>query len=122
MESIPKILGVISSSGSLVLCLNLSSVTLAAESMGPVLCADDRKADQPNHAKCDEKTRQGVYTLEGDVLRVEYDNLIVQRADGKEVRLHIDENTEMIGYVGPGEHVKARVNEQRHALSIRLAE
>jgi hypothetical protein len=121
MKSVPKILGVISLSGGLVLCLNLSSVTLAAESTGSALCADG-KGDQPNHAKCDEKTRQGIHTLEGDVLRVEYDNVIVRRSDGREVSLHIDENTEMIGYVGPGEHVKARVNEQRHALSIRLAE
>ena len=118
MESILKI---ISLSGGLVLCLNLSTVTLAAEGLGPAPCAD-RKGDQPNLAKCDEMTRQGIHTLEGDVLRVEYDNVIVQRPDGREVSLHIDENTEMIGYVGPGEHVKARVNEQRHALSIRLAE
>lgn len=121
MESIPKFLGIMSLSGSLVLCLNFSSISLAAEIMGPDPCAG-RKGDPPNLAKCDEKTRQGIHTLEGDVLRVEYDRLIVRMPDGKEVRVHIDETTEMIGYVGPGEHVRARVNEQRHALSIRLAE
>ena len=122
MESIPKILGVILSC-SVVLCLDLSSVSvpLAAESRGPDPCTD-KSGDQPNPAKCDEKTRQDIHTLEGNVLRVEYDNVIVQRPDGKEVSLHIDENTEMIGYVSPGEHVMARVNEQRHALSIRSAE
>jgi hypothetical protein len=57
--------------------------------------------------------------VKGDVLRVEHDNLIVQRSDGKEVRLQFDENTEMHGYIGPGERIEAKVNEQRHALSVR---
>ena len=56
---------------------------------------------------------------QGDVLRVEYDNLMIQGSDGHEVRLQFDENTEMAGYIGPGEHIEANVNEQRHALSVR---
>jgi hypothetical protein len=120
MVSIPKIIGVMPLSYSLMLCLNLVSVTPAAEGLEPDTCVD-RKDGQPNLATCSEKMRQGIHTMEGDVLRVEFDNLVVfQRSDGKQVRLHIDENTEMIGYVGPGEHVEAKVNEQRHALSIRL--
>ena len=53
------------------------------------------KTSQPESTK----THQ-VNIIRGDVLRVEYDNLIIQRSDGHEVRLHIDEHTEMAGYDG----------------------
>ena len=76
--------------------------------------AQDTKASQPERAKT-----QGVNIIQGDVLRVEYDNLIIQRSDGHEVRLQFDENTEMTGYIGPGERIEAKVNEQRHTLSVR---
>ena len=67
-----------------------------------------------------EKARQGIHTVEGDVLQVEFDYLTVQRSDGKELKMHIDESTEMIGYVGRGQHVEAKLNQQKHALLIRL--
>ena len=56
------------------------------------------------------------------MLRVEGDTLLVQRSDGKEVRVHLDETTHMFGYVGPGERVEAMMDKLEHALSIRLAE
>jgi hypothetical protein len=56
------------------------------------------------------------------VLRVEGDTLLVKRSDGKEVRVHLDETTQMFGYVGPGERVEAKTDKLGHALSIRLAE
>ena len=113
MVSILKI--IVGLSCGLLLCANLSSALQPEER----LCAA-RDGGQQNLAKCD--TPQPIETVNGYVLRVEFDNLIVQRSDGKEVRLHIDENTEMIGYVGPGEHIEATVNDQSHALSIRLLE
>lgn len=76
--------------------------------------AQDTKTSQPDRAKIQE-----VKIIQGDVLRVEYDNLIIQGSDGHEVRLQFDENTEMAGYIGPGEHIEAKVNEQRLALSVR---
>jgi len=100
---------------SLLLCVNLSSALQPEER----LCAD-RNGGQQNLSKCD--TPQAIDIVNGYVLRVEFDNLVIQRSDGKEVRLHIDENTELIGYVGPGEHIEAKVNDQSHALSIRLLE
>ena len=120
MISIPKVLSI--SLCSLILSLNLSPLTLAAESTGPDSCAD-RKDGLPNLLKCDEETRMQI--VKGSVLRVEFDNLIVRRADGKEVRLHIDENTDMIGYVGPGERIEAKVSnlvDRKHAMSIRQLE
>ncbi len=100
-------------------CSFLLAASLANALQPPErLCADG----QPNLTKCESTTR-GVNTVNGHVLRVEFDDLVVQRSDGKEVRLHIDENTEMIGYVGPGEHIEAKVNDKRHALSVvRLVE
>ena len=118
MASIPKIISV--TSGGLVLCLTLSNAAIAAVSAGSD--CEERKGNRANLLKCDEEILQGIETVRGDVLRVEGDNLLVQRSDGKEVRVHLDETTQMFGYVGPGEHVEAKVNKQRHALSIRLAE
>ena len=118
MVSIPKTVGVMSC--GLVLCLTLSNAAIAAGSGGSD-CAE-RKGGHSNLLKCDEEIRQGIETVRGDVLRVDGDNLLVQRSDGKEVRVHLDETTQMFGYVGPGERVEAKVNKQRHALSIRLAE
>lgn len=100
-------------------CTFVVSMSLSSALQPPErLCADG----QPSLAKC-ENTPRPLDTVNGHVLRVEFDNLVVQRSDGKEVRLKIDENTEMIGYVGPGEHIEAKVNDQRHALSVvRLVE
>ena len=119
MISIPKILSI--SLCSLILSLNLSPLTPAAESTGQDSCAD--RNGLPNLLKCDEETRMQI--VKGSVLRFEFDNLIVRRADGKEVRLHIDENTDMIGYVGPGERIEAKVSnlvDRKHAMSIRQLE
>src|SRR4029079_14392885 len=84
------------------------------------------KESNPAHAqytKASQSERksktQEVNIIQGDVLRVEYDNLIIQRSDGHEVHLQFDENTEMTGYIGPGEHIEAKVNEQKHVLSVR---
>jgi hypothetical protein len=103
---------------SLSLGLTPLIVTQAAENKSPASCAD-RKGGQSDLRGCGENPR-GLHTVDGDVLRVEFDHLIViQRSDGKEAQLHIDEHTDMFGYVSPGEHIKAKVNEESHALSIR---
>jgi hypothetical protein len=41
--------------------------------------------------------------------------------DGKEVRLHTDKTTAMTGEIKKGDRIEAQVNNQNHALSIRLA-
>ena len=115
MVSIPKIIRVML---GLVLGLSLSNAVIAGASERPG-CAQG-KGGPSDILKCDQELRQGVSTVKGDVLRVEGNNFLVQRSDGKEVRLHIDESTQMFGYVGPGERVEARIDKQGHALSIRL--
>jgi hypothetical protein len=41
--------------------------------------------------------------------------------DGKEVRLHTDKTTQMMGEIKKGDRIAAKVNEQNHVLSIRSA-
>jgi len=72
--------------------------------------------------KPDEDTLQGINTITVDVLRTEGENFIVQRSDGKEVRLHTDATTQMPVMIGKGDRIKAKVNAERHALSIRQAD
>ena len=119
MMSIPKIVGVMSC--TFVLWLGLSTAPLAAVGQGVDPCADHR-GGQSNPVKCEEETQQGIDTVKGYVLRVAFDNVLIYRSDGEKVRLHIDEHTEMSGYIGPGQHIEAKVNDQHHALSIRLIE
>ena len=61
----------------------------------------------------------GIHTIKGEVLQVEPSSYFVNQYDGSQVRLHIDETTQMTGRIGPGEHIEAKVNDEHHALSIR---
>jgi hypothetical protein len=119
MVSIPKIIGIISC--SVVLCLSLANATQAAERMKPDPCAD-RKSGQPTLVKCNKETRHGIETIKGEVLRFERNNVLVQRFDGKEIRLHIDMDTRMTEFIGQGDRIEAKVhevNDQEHVLAIR---
>jgi len=64
----------------------------------------------------------GIHTIKGEVLQVEPSSYFVNQYDGSQVRLHIDETTQMTGRIGPGEHIEAKVNNEHHALSIRSAQ
>ena len=63
----------------------------------------------------------GIHTIKGEVLHVEPSSYFVNQYDGSQVRLHIDETTQMTGRIGPGEHIEAKVNDEHHALAIRSA-
>ena len=122
MVSILKMIGIVSCSA--VLCLSLSNATQATERMGHNPCAD-RKGGLPNLVKCDEEMRQGIETIKGEVLRVDGDNYFVERFDGKEVLLHIDQTTKMNSRIGQGDRIEAKVgeaNDQLHVLSLNRLE
>ena len=122
MVSIPKIIGIISCGA--VLCLSLSNAAQATERMGHNPCAD-RKGGLPNLVKCDEEMRQGIETVKGEVLRVDGDNYFVERFDGKEVLLHIDQTTKMNSRIAQGDRIEAKVgeaNDQLHVLSLNRLE
>ena len=58
-------------------------------------------------------------TIMGDVVRVEYAYYFIKGKDGKEVRLHADKTTLMLGQLKQGDRVEAEVTEQNHALRMR---
>jgi hypothetical protein len=122
MVSLPKIIGVMWC--PLVLCLSLSTATHAAERMKPDPCAE-RKGEQPNIVKCNKTTWHGIETIKGEVLLFDRNNFLVQRFDGKEVRLHIDQDTRMTEFIGQGDRIEATVhdvNDQKLVLSLRTIE
>ena len=55
----------------------------------------------------------------GDVTRVEHAYYFVKEKDGREVRLHADKTTLMLGQLKQGDRVEAEVTEQNHALRMR---
>ncbi|HKQ35064.1 MAG TPA: hypothetical protein VJT11_07145 [Nitrospiraceae bacterium] len=119
MVSIPKIIGVIAC--SVVLGLSVSNATQAITG-DP--CAQ-RKGGQPNLLLCDQETRQGIETIKGEVLRVDGNNYLIERFDGKEVTLHIEQTTKMSGRIGQGDRIEAKVGEAdhlKHVLSLRQLE
>jgi hypothetical protein len=61
----------------------------------------------------------GLHTIKGEVLRVEPSSYFVKQYDGYEVRVHIDDSTQMTRRIGQGEHIEAKVDGEDHALSIR---
>jgi hypothetical protein len=137
MVSIPKVVGVLSC--GFVLCLGLSHVAQAGNAAS---AADELKADQSQMKADQTDRRQGGQeagekqmsdemkggpskdgkTITGEVLRVEgNENYFVKGQDGKELRLHTDKTTQMLGEIKKGDRIEAKVNDQNHLLSIRSA-
>ena len=59
------------------------------------------------------------------MLRVDGDNYLVQRFDGKEVSLRVDSATQMRGRIGRGDRIEAKVrevNDEKHVPSLRQLE
>ena len=52
-------------------------------------------------------------------MRVEYAYYFVKGKDGREVRLHADKTTQMMGQLKQGDRVEAEVTDQNHALRMR---
>ena len=129
MVSIPKIVAVMAC--GFLLCLGLSH---AAQAGNAAPTTDEMKADQSDRRQGGQEAGEKQMSdemkggqskdgkmLKGEVLRVEGDNYFVKEEDGKEVRMHIDKTTEIIGSVKQGDRIEAKVNDQNHALSIRSA-
>ena len=58
-------------------------------------------------------------TIKGEVMRLEYAYYFVKEKDGREVRLHADKTTQMMGQLKQGDHVEAEVTDQNHARRMR---
>jgi hyperosmotically inducible protein len=61
---------------------------------------------------------QGVFIIQGDVVRVEGTHYFVKGRDGQEVRLHVDTTTMKTEQVKPGDRVEVKFDQNNHALSL----
>jgi hypothetical protein len=132
MVSIPKVVGVLSC--GFLLCLGLSNAAQAGNAPGASdVMKTDSVTDRQGFQSDDDKQRNvddkmgsnradGAKTIKGELFRVEDGNYFVKVKDGKEVRLHTDKTTKMIGEIKKGDRIEAQVNDQNHALSIRSAQ
>jgi hypothetical protein len=132
MVSIHKIVGVLSC--GFLLCLGLSSVAQAEHAPAPSdLMKTDSESDRQGYQSDDDKQKtvndekgsdraKDAKTIMGELFRVKDGNYFVKVKNGKKVRLHTDQTTEMIGEIKKGDRIEAKVNNQNHALSIRKAE
>src|SRR5262245_15790968 len=117
MTSISKIIGIMSCS---IVLLSLSDAAQAAN-MKADPCAD-RKTGMHELVGCDKDAQAGIDTIKGEVLAVEGNSYVVERFDGKEVRLYPDAATEITPRIGRGDWIEAKVQEvgaQKHVMSIK---
>ena len=131
MVSIQKVVGVLSC--SFLLCLGLSNAVQAEHAPGPSdVMKTDSVTDKQGFQSDDDKQKnvdnekssnpvEGAKTIQGELTRVEDGNYFVKVKDGKEIRLHTDKTTKMMGEVKKGDRIEAKMNNQNHALSIHLA-
>ena len=131
MVSILKVVGVLSC--GFLLCLGLSNAAQAGNTPAASdVMKTDSVTDRQGFQSDDDKQRNvddkmgsnradGAKTIKGELFRVEDGNYFVKVKDGKEVRLHTDKTTQMIGEIKKGDRIEAQVNDQNHALSIRSA-
>jgi uncharacterized membrane protein YcgQ (UPF0703/DUF1980 family) len=131
MVAISKVIGVLSC--SFLLCLGLSNAAQAEHTPAPsdVMKTDsvsDRQgfqSDDDKQKNVDNKKKNdaaGEKMIKGELIRVENANYFVKMEGGKEIRLHTDKTTEMMGTVMKGDQIEAKVNNKNHALSIRSAQ
>jgi len=98
MVSIPKVVSLLSC--GVLLCLGLSQAAHAANEEG---------ASRLEQAK----------VIKGVLVNVDYGDYIIKEQDGKEVRVHIDKKTQIMGQLKKGDRVEAKVDDKNSALSIR---
>lgn len=127
MTSIPRVAGVLFY--AFLLGLGLPNVTLAIENSLatdeiPAQQNSEKKGSRPGLFEQDADTRRGIHTMKGKVLRSEANQYVVKRSDGKQVRLHVDETTQVTRTFAPGEWIEAKVvqyTDGDYALSINPA-
>ena len=131
MVPIPKVVGVLSC--GFLLCLGLSNAAQAEHAPSPSdVMKTDSQSDRQGFQSDDDKQKNvndekgsnradGAKSIKGELSRIEDGNYFVKVKDGKEVRLHTDKTTQMMGEIKKGDRIEAKVNDQNHALSIRSA-
>ena len=132
MVPILKPVGVLSC--GFLLCLGLSNTVQAEHAPAPSdLMKTDSQSDRQGFQSDDDQQKnvdnekgrdsaKGARTIKGELFRVEDGNYFVKAKDGKEVRVHTDKTTQMMGDIKKGERIEVKVNNENHALSIRKAD
>ncbi len=106
------------------LMTTLGCNTQATDNIRPRECSE-LKGGHRDLAKCEENKKLGIDTVKGEVLHIEKSTYVIQRFYGKEMRLDTDASTQVIGLIGLGDSIEAKVlevNAMKHVLSIRLIE
>ena len=98
MFSFTKSVSVLSS--ALLLCLGLSQTTNALDGEGAKRLAEAK-------------------VIKGDLVRIDYGDYIVKDQDGREVRVHMDKKTQIMGQLSKGDRVEVKVDDKNNALAIR---
>ena len=136
MVSIPKLVGILLC--GLLLCVGLPNAAQAehSPSSSDVMKTDSQSDsglgyqsddDRPKNVG-DKKDKKGsarvedTKTITGELVRVKAGNYFIKEKSGKEVRVHTDKTTQMIGDIKKGDRIEAKMNDQNHALSIRSAQ
>ena len=116
MESIPKVVGLMSC--GFLLCLGLSHMAQAGHATSPVYPI----VRKGGHDAVKAELLKSGHRIEGEVLRVDGKHYFVKGPDGQEVHLYTDQTTRKIGKISEGNRIVAVVNDQNHARSIRVAD
>ena len=99
MVSIPKVVDVLSC--GVLLCLGLFQAAHAAD--------EKEGASRLEQAK----------VIKGDLVNIDYGDYIIKEKDGKEVRVHIDKKTQVMGQIKKGDRVEVKVDDHDNTLLIR---
>lgn len=57
--------------------------------------------------------------VRGEVLSIEGAEYVIKNKDGKEVRVHKDDTTNVVGEIKKGSQIEVEVDDKHHALSIK---
>ena len=98
MLSITKVVGVLSC--GVLLCFGLYNAAHAVEEEGA--------------SRLEQAT-----VIKGDLVSIDYGDYVIKEKDGKEVRVHIDKKTQVMGQIKKGDRVEAKVDAKDNALLIR---
>jgi hypothetical protein len=80
--------------------------------------SDDDKQQNVNDEKGNNQA-EGLKTIKGELFRVKDGNYFIKVKDGKQISLHTDKTTQMMGEIKKGDQIEAKVTRENHALSIR---
>lgn len=98
MLSITKVVSVLSC--GVLLCLGMSQAAHAADGEGA-------------------SRHEQATVIKGNLVSIDYEDYIIKEKDGKEVRVHINKKTQMMGQIKKGDRVEAKVDAKDNALLIR---